>query len=425
MGDDRGRAPRRRRRRRRGPALRHLARPARHGHLRLALAGRRRRRHLPGHRQGDRQGPAHRRATSSSAIADDLELDAGTFRVRGTPDQGGAAGRRSPSPPSPPTTCPTAWSPTSRPRSPTTRPTSRGPFGTHLCVVEVDEETGHVDVLTVRGGRRLRQPDQPDDRRRPGARRRHPGPGPGAVRGGHLRRRRQPAHAPRWPTTWCPRRPTSRRSPPATPSRRARPTRSGSRASARPAPSAPAPAVMNAVVDALSHLGVTNVEMPASPLRVWTAIQDAKAGGSGTESVRSGNERDTEVRHDPRRVRLRGRRVGRPRHRAARPARRRRQAHRRRPLAAAAHEAAPGHAVGAHRRRPPRRPRLRPRRRRPHRHRRPHPAPRRWRPVRRCCRRRCRSWPTPPARSATRRCATAAPSAARWPTPTRPRTCRR
>ena len=49
----------------------------------------------------------------------------------------------------------------------------------------------------------------------------------------------------------------------------------------------------HAEVDALSHLGVTNVEMPASPLRIWTAIQDAKAGGSGTESVRSGNERDT------------------------------------------------------------------------------------------------------------------------------------
>ena len=36
---------------------------------------------------------------------------------------------------------------------------------------------------------------------------------------------------------------------------------------------------------------------------------------------------------------------------------------------------------------------------------------------------RCRSWRTPPVRSATRRCATAARSAARWPTPTRRRTC--
>jgi carbon-monoxide dehydrogenase large subunit len=39
---------------------------------------------------------------------------------------------------------------------------------------------------------------------------------------------------------------------------------------------AAAPAVINAVVDALSHLGVTDVQMPATPERVWNAIQEAK-----------------------------------------------------------------------------------------------------------------------------------------------------
>jgi aerobic carbon-monoxide dehydrogenase large subunit len=39
---------------------------------------------------------------------------------------------------------------------------------------------------------------------------------------------------------------------------------------------ASAPAVINAVVDALSHLGVTDVQMPATPERVWRAIQEAK-----------------------------------------------------------------------------------------------------------------------------------------------------
>jgi aerobic carbon-monoxide dehydrogenase large subunit len=39
---------------------------------------------------------------------------------------------------------------------------------------------------------------------------------------------------------------------------------------------ASAPAVINAVVDALSHLGVTDVQMPASPERVWRAIEEAK-----------------------------------------------------------------------------------------------------------------------------------------------------
>jgi carbon-monoxide dehydrogenase large subunit len=37
------------------------------------------------------------------------------------------------------------------------------------------------------------------------------------------------------------------------------------------------PAVMNAVVDALSPYGITNLEMPASPERVWRAIEEARS----------------------------------------------------------------------------------------------------------------------------------------------------
>jgi carbon-monoxide dehydrogenase large subunit len=37
------------------------------------------------------------------------------------------------------------------------------------------------------------------------------------------------------------------------------------------------PAVANAIVDALSHLGVRHIEMPATPERIWRAIQAAKA----------------------------------------------------------------------------------------------------------------------------------------------------
>jgi carbon-monoxide dehydrogenase large subunit len=40
---------------------------------------------------------------------------------------------------------------------------------------------------------------------------------------------------------------------------------------------AAAPAVINSVVDALSHLGVKDIQMPATPERVWRAIQEAKA----------------------------------------------------------------------------------------------------------------------------------------------------
>jgi carbon-monoxide dehydrogenase large subunit len=37
------------------------------------------------------------------------------------------------------------------------------------------------------------------------------------------------------------------------------------------------PAVINAVVDALAHLGVTHIDMPATPERVWRAIREASA----------------------------------------------------------------------------------------------------------------------------------------------------
>ena len=37
------------------------------------------------------------------------------------------------------------------------------------------------------------------------------------------------------------------------------------------------PAVQNAVVDAVSHLGVRHIDMPCTPERVWRAIQDGPA----------------------------------------------------------------------------------------------------------------------------------------------------
>ncbi len=38
------------------------------------------------------------------------------------------------------------------------------------------------------------------------------------------------------------------------------------------------PAVQNAVVDAVSHLGIRHIDMPCTPERVWRAITDARAG---------------------------------------------------------------------------------------------------------------------------------------------------
>jgi carbon-monoxide dehydrogenase large subunit len=41
------------------------------------------------------------------------------------------------------------------------------------------------------------------------------------------------------------------------------------------------PAVINSVVDALSPLGIRHIDMPASPMRVWKAIQNAQGQQSG------------------------------------------------------------------------------------------------------------------------------------------------
>jgi carbon-monoxide dehydrogenase large subunit len=40
------------------------------------------------------------------------------------------------------------------------------------------------------------------------------------------------------------------------------------------------PAVVNAVIDAVRHLGVADIQMPCTPERVWRAIHDAGAGGA-------------------------------------------------------------------------------------------------------------------------------------------------
>ena len=65
------------------------------------------------------------------------------------------------------------------------------PFGSYICVVDIDKGTGEVHDPPLRGGRRLRQHHQPDDRRRADPRRPDHGPRPGALRGDHLRRARQ------------------------------------------------------------------------------------------------------------------------------------------------------------------------------------------------------------------------------------------
>ena len=58
--------------------------------------------------------------------------------------------------------------------------------------------------------------------------------------------------------------------------RRPNPIRWAPRAAAKPAAPAASSTIVNAVIDALSEYGITQIDMPLTPERVWRAIQDAK-----------------------------------------------------------------------------------------------------------------------------------------------------
>jgi carbon-monoxide dehydrogenase large subunit len=61
------------------------------------------------------------------------------------------------------------------------------------------------------------------------------------------------------------------------------------------------PAVMNSIIDALSPLGVKHMDMPALPMRVWNAIQDAQGqhAASGEYDAALGS-READVKQEGR-----------------------------------------------------------------------------------------------------------------------------
>ena len=124
---------------------------------------------------------------------EDLQLRGGSFEVKGSPDRTMAlaevafaafTAHNLPEGMEPNLEGISHWDP----------PNFTFPFGTHICIVEVDTETGFGGHREVRRGRRLRQPGQPPHRRGPAPRRDRPGRRPGPPRRGRVRRRRQPAH---------------------------------------------------------------------------------------------------------------------------------------------------------------------------------------------------------------------------------------
>jgi aerobic carbon-monoxide dehydrogenase large subunit len=56
------------------------------------------------------------------------------------------------------------------------------------------------------------------------------------------------------------------------------------------------PAVVNAVVDAVRHFGVNDIQMPCTPERVWTALQGDLGGAHTVEAAQEHFEEQEDVR---------------------------------------------------------------------------------------------------------------------------------
>jgi aerobic carbon-monoxide dehydrogenase large subunit len=206
----------------------------------------------------------------------DLEFSGGTFTVRGSPDQAMPIGaiafeaftaHNLPDGLEPNLTAETSFDP----------PNCTFPFGTHVCVVEVDEETGRVDLLKYVAvddcGNQI-----------------NPLIVEGQVHGGIVQGVAQALFEEAvydengnlltstladYLVPSAAEMPSFSLGTTVTPS----PTNPlGVKGVGEAGTIAAAQAVINAIVDALSPLGVTNMPMPASPQRVWQTIQEAKGG---------------------------------------------------------------------------------------------------------------------------------------------------
>ena len=129
-----------------------------------------------------------------------------------------------------------------------------------------------------RGGRRLRHRAQPAARRGTAARRDRVRGRSGAVRGGPLRHRRQPDHVELRRLRRAVGGRAADRSTPDRPRHRSPLNPLGAKGIGEASTIGSTPAVQNAVIDALAHLGVRHIDMPCTPERVWAAMREARAG---------------------------------------------------------------------------------------------------------------------------------------------------
>jgi carbon-monoxide dehydrogenase large subunit len=211
------------------------------------------------------------------ANEDDLEFADGTFTVKGTPDKAmplaaiafaAFTAHNLPDGMEPNLEAHTTYDP----------PNFSWPFGTHICVVEVDTETGQVDVLKYVAvddcGNQI-----------------NPLIVEGQVHGGVIQGLAQALYEVaaydedgnlRNATMADYLIPAASDVPPVTTAHTITPSPTNSlgvKGIGEAGTIGAAPAVINAVVDALSHLGITDIPMPASPQTVWQAI-NAATGGS-------------------------------------------------------------------------------------------------------------------------------------------------
>ena len=264
---------------------RHRHRPVRPRHLRLALAGRRRRVDRP----RDRRRSWTRRkkivAHQLEAAPEDIELADGKFAVKGSPDKGMTLGRDRRRRVHPREPARRAWSRGSRRRRSTTRRTSSSRSARTRASSTSTSETGKIDVVryvAVDDCGPAINPMLIDGQVHGGIAHAHR---PGAVRAHPLRRGR-PArhrHVRRLRAAERRRRAELRDRPHRDPVAGQLARRQGRRRGGHDRRHRPRSSTRSSTRCARS--ASTYINMPLSPMRVWETIQEASSAGPGSRAA--------------------------------------------------------------------------------------------------------------------------------------------
>ncbi len=209
---------------------------------------------------------------------EDLEFEAGSFRVKGAPDKVRSItelatsawhAHNLPAGFEPNLEATAVWDP----------PNFTWPAGTHVCVVEVDTETGGVEIsryVAVDDCGRVINPMIVEGQV-------HGGVAQGIAEALFEEARYDTNGNLMTSTMTTYLVPSAAELPTFTLDRTETPSTTnplGVKGIGEAGTIAAPPAVVNAVIDAVSHLGVTHIDKPVSPERVWRAIRAAKGGAA-------------------------------------------------------------------------------------------------------------------------------------------------